>query len=113
MPVLPRNGWVQPVEGVSGGIPIPVVIGGNPTSFATDQKTVAGAGTGENLPAHAIPDGSGFVIKAKDGHTGKIYIGTSKANAENHALAFELDPAQGAIMNVDNTNRVWIDADVN
>lgn len=51
---LPRNGFVQPVEGVSGGIPIPVTITVDiepGTTITTPANTAIGGGATVALPA--------------------------------------------------------------
>lgn len=116
MPILPRNGWVQPVEGTPGGIPIPVSgAGGGPpnrSNFATNQKTVTTPGTAVQLQTQAIPDGFTVFVRALFGNTGKIWVGDSQANAQNHAVA---EPLEGGAFNtiaLTNVNEIWIDADV-
>jgi hypothetical protein len=56
MAILPRNGYVQPVEGVTGGVPIPVTpSGGQGTVVATPADTTVGVGATQVLP---VPPGT-------------------------------------------------------
>jgi hypothetical protein len=51
---IPRNGFVQPVEGVSGGIPIPVTVTVDiepGTTITTPANTALGIGATAALPA--------------------------------------------------------------
>jgi len=49
---MPRNGFVQPVEGVAGGIPIPVAATVEPgTTITTPADTAVGVGATVALPA--------------------------------------------------------------
>ena len=84
----------------------------NRTSFVTGQKDVTTAGTAEQLPDVEIPNGFAVVIKAKSTNTGRIYIGNSKANAEDHSVAFSLGANEWVELKITNLNLVWIDADV-
>ena len=108
---LPRVGFVQPVEGVSGGIPIPVVVGGNASSFATGQKNVTSPGTAVNLPAQAVFAGGSVAIVAKKDNAKKIFLGNSKVNAENHALADILNPGDSRRLQITDWSLVWIDGE--
>ncbi len=123
---LPRNGWVQPVEGVPGGVPIPVTptSGGsvNEPNFATGQTPVPAHGTAVQLnggASLAIPNGFQLVIKAPKkatgavaATTGTIYIGSSKANAENHSVAYPLVKQEFIAYGITDVSSVWVDAEV-
>lgn len=104
-------------EAVSGGAAVPISGSSNAVpnraTFATGQKDVTAAGTGENLIAQAIPDGFSVVIKAKNTNTGRIRVGNSKANAESTTVAFTLGSSQDVKLYVTNLNLVWVDATVN
>lgn len=84
----------------------------NRTSFTAFQKTVASAGTPEQLHASlAIPDGYSLVIKAMNANTGKIKIGaTSTAFG---TACFQLEKDQSITLRITNANLVYIDATVN
>lgn len=116
MPPLQRNGWVQPVEGTPGGIPIPVSGGGVPAnrvSFATNQKAVTTAGTAVQLQSQAVPDGFTIFLRSLAANTGKIWVGSSQANAQNHAIAEPVEAGAFNTIALTNTDEIWIDADVN
>lgn len=83
----------------------------NRGAFTTNQKNVVAAGTGVNLTALAIPPGFKLVIKGKPLNAGFIWVGNSKANAENHAVAYPLDAGEPLPMNITDASLVWIDAD--
>jgi hypothetical protein len=101
---------------VAGGTAIPVSVAGgtpNPSAFYTAQSTVAVAGTAVNLAAQVIATGQKLTIKAKNTNTGRIRVGNSAANAQNVAVAFSLGANEAISLQVDNANKVWIDATVN
>lgn len=84
----------------------------NRAAFTTDQKTVAVPGTAEQFQAQAVPDGFTIFLEALDGNTGNVYIGGTKADAENHAKANVLSVGAFRTLALTNTNEIWIDADV-
>ena len=120
--VLPRNGWVQPVEGVPGGIPIPIDPAEGEPNFVTGQTAVAVAGTAQQLNGGVsipIPNGMQLVIKAPKDATGAvtatsgpIYVSNSKANAENHSVAYPLAKQEFIAYAITDVNLVWVDAAV-
>jgi hypothetical protein len=91
--------------GGTGGSPVP-----NRSSFTTAQKDVTTAGTGEQLPSIAIPNGFAVVIKAKDTNGGRIQVGNSKANSESTSVSFSLGSNEFVRLFITNTNLVWIDS---
>lgn len=109
---LGRNGFVQPVEGVAGGIPIPVVTNLNRSSFATNGVTVAVAGIANQAPSQAVPDGFAVTVEAKKTNTKQIYLGNSQANAQIRASAWILNPGDVVRLFITNWNLMWFDADV-
>lgn len=109
---LTRNGSVQPVEGVSGGIPIPVTPNTNRTDFKTGQQNVAVAGTANQLPSQVVPDGFTIAVIAKKTNTKNIYLSDSQANAQNHTVADILAPGDVRKLQLTNWNIEWVDADV-
>jgi hypothetical protein len=109
---LPRNGYVQPVEGAAGGVPIPVVANLNRSSFATNGVTVAVAGTANQAPSQAVPDGFSVAVEAKKTNTKQIYLSNSQANAQTHATAWILSPGDVVRLYITNWNLMWFDADV-
>ena len=109
---LGRNGFVQPVEGVSGGIPIPTVSNLNRPNFATGAVSVAVAGTANQAPSQAVPDGFAVTVMAKKTNTKNIYLGNSAVNAQTHATAFILAAGDVVKLFITNWNLMWFDADV-
>lgn len=84
---------------------------GNRSSITTRDKTVPTAGTAEQLPDVAVPEGFEAVIAAKHGNTGRVYIGGTKDEAENHYIS--LGPDDVFCEYVTNLNVIWIDVDNN
>lgn len=82
----------------------------NRDTFYTGTKTVTAAGTAEQLPTKAVPDGFPVTIKAMRANTGYIYVGESKAQAEAHN--FELCAKEPVKLYLTNINEGWIDASV-
>lgn len=87
--------------------------GENRFAWASGHKLVAAAGTAVVLGSQAIPADFKVVIGALNTNAGVVYIGNSKANAEDHTIAVPLLAGQAAIMKIVNTNLVWVDADFN
>ncbi|GAI57052.1 unnamed protein product, partial [marine sediment metagenome] len=84
----------------------------NKPAFKTGQKNVTSSGTAEQLPDVGIPDGFKAIVQAKPGNTDYIYLGNSKANAEDTSTRFDkLGPGDGVELQITNLNLVWIDAD--
>jgi hypothetical protein len=110
---LAKDGWIQLFQEVDDN--------GNPSngglinrsSFATGQKNVAAAGTGEQVSAsQVIPNGFSVLIKAKFTNSGVIRVGNSKANSESASSSFTLRANEAIRMFITNLNLVWIDATV-
>jgi hypothetical protein len=111
-PVLVVNDSTDPVI-ISGSISVTVTPTPNPTSFTTQQLDVAAAGTAQQLASSPVPDGFEIAVKAKDGNTGKIYLGFSQADAEDHTTAFILSPGQGLNFSLHDPAEIWVDSDNN
>jgi hypothetical protein len=113
---LGRKGDVQPIEGVAGGVPIPISGGGgggspNQPTFACDQVPVPTPGTAVQLQSQAVPDGFQIFLRALVVNNGTIYVGPDAATAENHAIALPLEPGAFVELALTNTDEIWIDAD--
>ena len=91
--------------GTSGG-------GKNRDSWEHSQKTVTADGIAEQLPALAIPDGFNLVVRALPGNSDNIYLGKSKADAENADERLTYSKGNGLSLGVSNANLVWVDAAV-
>ncbi len=83
------------------------------SSFSTGKKTVAAHGTAEQLPSVALTGGQMAYISAPTGNTGNVWIGSSKANAEAHTVAYLLTAGESTIAHVTNLNLIWVDSAVN
>ena len=85
----------------------------NRKSFTAFRKTVAAAGTPEQLHTDLpIPDSFALIIKALDGNTGNIEIAEGETKAGTSEV-FILDAGQSVPLFITNANAVWIDATVN
>ena len=85
----------------------------NLSSWDHNQKTVAAAGTAEQITAMDVPNGIYLTIRALIGNIGNIYIGNSKANAEDANKRLTLQPGESSSFKADDTDLIWIDADNN
>jgi len=85
----------------------------NLTSWDHGHKTVTAAGTAENLTAMDVPDGIYLTIRALVGNVGNVYVGSSKANAEDVNKRLTLQPGESSSFKSDDTDLIWIDADNN
>ena len=70
------------------------------------------AGTAEQLPDLAVPNGFELVVRGKPGNTGDIYLGNSKVNAEDVNERLPYSKGNGLTLKVTNANLVWVDAAV-
>jgi hypothetical protein len=84
----------------------------NLTAFVTDHLNVTGPGVAVQGPDQAIPHGFALTVKAHPDNGGRIWIGNAELNAENHAVAYPLEPNESVDLRVDNISRLWFDADV-
>lgn len=108
---LPRLGEVRPIEGVPGGVPIPVSGGGvppNQPSWAQGFKVPAGAGTAEQLDPQVVPDGFTIFVRAYTDNADTVFIGSDQANAE--AEITPLEPGAFATLAITNTNLIWVNS---
>lgn len=114
---LPRNGVVQPVEGVNGGEPIPVIpTGSAPNKTAVNFKivTVTDHAQGYAGPNVAIPDGYQVICSMR------ITQSTSETGYIAGAQADVLDPTKRkefvkgflAAFQVQNMNEIFFGASV-
>ena len=112
-----RNGWVQPVEGVPGGVPIPFtpVAPANEPHFTTGRTPVPTHGTAVQLNGGVsvpIPGGYYLVIKSPKANTGLMFIGNSKAHAQDPTVSYPLDPQEFIEYGITDVNLVWVDSAV-
>jgi len=80
---------------------------GNRSSITTGEKTVAVAGTAEQLPDIEVPEGFAVSVIAKYTNTGRVFYGGTKDEAE--ARTANLDVEDYEIFYVTNLNKIWVD----
>lgn len=78
-----------------------------PSSIGDGAKTVSSAGTAETLVASSTPC-KYVLITAEDDNSGKIYYGGSGVSSSSGGYLF---PAQTTLIEIDNVQKVYIDAD--
>ena len=83
---------------------------GNATSFLFLVKGITAAGTPEQLTQYFIPADMEVVIVARRSNTQNVYLADTSANAlgTNRKV---LVPSQSTPMQVDDTSKIWFDAD--
>jgi len=82
-------------------------------TFITGQVIIVAAGTAQQLPGHAVPDGVEVTVIAQPANTGLIYVGPSKAICENASGRFDGLTAGLAIpLKVSNTSSIWVGTSV-
>jgi hypothetical protein len=106
------------ISNARGGVPtldrlIQKGIDENLSSWDHGHKTVAAAGTAEQMTAMDVPNGIYLTIRALIGNVGNVYIGNSKANAEDANKQLTLQPGESSSFKADDTDLIWIDADNN
>ena len=84
------------------------VVTENRDTIKTAQKTVAASATAEQFAAQAVPNGFKIVVKANKGNTGQAFIGGSKADAENTAVRYPLEPDESVSLGVKNFDDIWL-----
>lgn len=83
----------------------------NANEFFYIVKGVSSAGTAEQVAAYQIPDGLEVNITARRSNTQNMYVADSQTNAQTSANRKQLIPSQSTSLRIDNTNRIWVDAD--
>lgn len=76
--------------------------------IAHGQVTVAAPGTAEQLPDQRLPNSVGVVITALPDNAGNVYVGNGDVDSTNGDV---LTADTSISLTVDNTNKVFIDAD--
>ena len=82
----------------------------NRDTFIAGKKTVAVAGTAEQLPSNAVPQGFPVIVKALAANSGKVHGAKTQAIAQVDATAYELAAGEAVGLLVSNTNKIWVDA---
>lgn len=84
----------------------------NRSSWGHGQKTVTAHGTAEQLASVSVPDGFALAVRALPGNTGNIYLGDSKANAEDADERITFAAGLGLTLMINNANLIWVDSAV-
>lgn len=84
---------------------------GNANEFFILVVGVTTPGTAEQVTAYQVPDGLPVTVTARRSNTGTMYIADSQANAQATGNRKALIPGQSLELFIDNTNRIWRDAD--
>ncbi len=80
----------------------------NRETFVTGSLNVTLSGVAEQLPSQLIPEGFKVIVAAKLDNTDVIYIGNSKANAEDADTRFAaLKAGDWIALRVRNLNQIW------
>lgn len=81
------------------------------SSVNFNHKTVPAPGEAQQLPDLGVGDGARLVIKPLPTNANLVYIGSTQAEAENHAKAYPLKVGDAPlVLYVDNASRLWVDA---
>lgn len=72
---------------------------------------ITASGTPEQLTQYFIPADLEVVLVSRRSNTGNIYLANSSANALLTASRKVLTPSQSTPMQVDDTSKIWFDAD--
>lgn len=113
---LPRNGFVQPVEGVSGGVPIPVVptdAPANKTSVNFAIVTVVDKNVAYRGPDIAIPNGYSVVAALRINQDGSPvgYIASAEADVPDPTARKNFVKGFPFAAQLQNMNELWFGAD--
>lgn len=83
------------------------------SSFTTGRISNALSGTPVQGADNELPPGVKLVLKSLNTNTGVMTVGNSSANALNTGTtAFRLQPGESLELEIENTDRVWVDATV-
>lgn len=85
----------------------------NPNAFRVEKVVVTTAGTPVQLPNIALSAGVKVMLTKPDGEAGITYIANSSANTGDATKRFELEMGDSLMLQVKNTNLVWIDGTLN
>lgn len=100
--VVDGSAVTQPVSGTVTANPT------TPSTLVAFVTTVTSAGTRVQLASNAVVAG---IVQAPSTNTGKIYVGG--ATVSSTVYGAELQPGQASGIQIDNTNKIYIDASVN
>lgn len=80
---------------------------GNWSGLATGQVTVSTAGTREQLPERAIPDGTALVVRAAGDNSGDVFVGDDTVDSGS---GFALGPGESVAVQVSDASTISVDA---
>ena len=83
----------------------------NANEFFYVVKGVSSAGTAEQVASYNVPDGLEVNITTRRSNSQNMYLGDSQTNAQTSGNRKALIPGQSTSLRIDNTNRIWVDAD--
>ena len=82
-------------------------------TFITGQVIIVAAGTAQQIPGHAVPDGVEVTVLANPSNTGTIYVAPSKAICENASGRFDgLTAGLAVSLKATNTSAIWVGTSV-
>ena len=85
----------------------------NPETMSSHEKNVAVAGTAEQLPSVTVPYDMEAIIKAKITNSSDVYIGKTRADAQDHSVGYPLAPGEFISYRIKNLNVLYVDVLVN
>lgn len=80
------------------------------TSWSVVVVGVSVPGTAEQVASHTVPEGMEIGITSRRSNSQTMFIGDSQTNAQTSGSRKELIPGQSTTLQIDNTNRIWVDA---
>lgn len=99
---------VMSIQGITSMTPVSVTGTVDPTTPSTlvaFVTTVTTAGTRVQLGSNAVIAG---IVQAPSTNTGIVYVGGS--NVSSTVFGAELQPGQASGIQIDNTNKLWVDS---
>ena len=81
------------------------------TSWSVIVVGVSAPGTAEQVASHVVPEGMEIGVTARRSNSGNCYIADSQTNAQTAGSRKVLVPSQSTVLRLDNTNKIWMDAD--
>lgn len=103
--------WRRITVNSSGAIIIDGGASQNQPTFAQGQLIPAAAGTGEQLsPGQAVPNGFAIFGRAFPDNDDTVYIGKSKANAEDPTIGSPLEPGAYFTMKLTDVSAIWVNS---
>ena len=84
----------------------------NAPFVATRKHLVDTAGQAKQFPQLRIPPGMSVLIKALVTNAAMVYVANSKAEAEDHTLAYMMDAGDTVEYEISELEQLWLDAEV-